>query len=91
MCLSAVSAVGSVQYMLSDIQGSTRAVMNNDGSSSAVIARHDYLPFGEEIASGIGLRTSGLGQIKAGLIHTTARSFYLRRGDYFENCIWVGR
>ena len=35
--------------------------MNNSGSSSSVIARHDYLPFGEETSSGIGLRTSGQG------------------------------
>jgi RHS repeat-associated protein len=48
-------------YVLSDVQGSTRAVMNNAGSSSAVVARHDYLPFGEEIGSGIGSRSSGQG------------------------------
>jgi RHS repeat-associated protein len=52
---------GGLHYVLSDLQGSTRAVMNNNGSSSAVIARHDYLPFGEEIGSGIGLRTSSQG------------------------------
>jgi RHS repeat-associated protein len=49
---------GGLHYVLSDLQGSTRAVMNNNGSSSAVVARHDYLPFGEEIGSGIGLRSS---------------------------------
>jgi RHS repeat-associated protein len=35
--------------------------MNNNGSSSSVVARHDYLPFGEEIGSGLGLRTSSQG------------------------------
>jgi RHS repeat-associated protein len=33
--------------------------MNNNGSSSAVVARHDYLPFGEEISS--ALRAAGQG------------------------------
>lgn len=49
------------KYLLSDAQGTTRTVMNNNGSSSSVVARHDYLPFGEEIGSGIGLRSSGQG------------------------------
>ena len=50
-----------MKYVLSDLQGSTRAVMNNNGSSSTVIARHDYVPFGEEIGSGIGLRSGSQG------------------------------
>jgi RHS repeat-associated protein len=50
---------GTTNYVLNDAQGSARTVMNNNGSSSSVIARHDYLPFGEEISS--GLRGSGLG------------------------------
>jgi RHS repeat-associated protein len=32
--------------------------MNNNGSSSAIISRQDFLPFGEQIWSGVGLRTS---------------------------------
>jgi RHS repeat-associated protein len=51
----------SWKYILTDVQGSARTIMNNNGGSSTVIARHDYLPFGEEIASGIGLRNSGQG------------------------------
>jgi len=36
--------------------------MNNNGvGTSTVIARHDYLPFGEEISSGVGMRTSSQG------------------------------
>jgi len=64
---TAVAALGlagtseSLHYVLTDIQGSTRAVMNSNGSSSAVIARHDYLPFGEELGSGTGSRTGGQG------------------------------
>ncbi len=35
--------------------------MNNSGVDSAIIARHDSLPFGEEIWSGTGLRSSSQG------------------------------
>lgn len=55
------AGTSAIKYVLTDSQGSTRAVMNNSGGSSSVISRHDYLPFGEEIASGIGLRTGGQG------------------------------
>jgi RHS repeat-associated protein len=51
----------ALKYVLTDVQGSTRALMNNNGSSSTVIARHDYLPFGEEISAGVGLRTTTQG------------------------------
>jgi RHS repeat-associated protein len=61
LCMAA-SASSGIRYVLSDLQGSTRAVMNNNGvGTSAVIARHDYLPYGEEIWSGTGLRTSAQG------------------------------
>jgi RHS repeat-associated protein len=46
-----------VNYVLQDVQGSTRAVM----SGSTILARHDFLPFGEEIGEGTGLRTEGQG------------------------------
>jgi RHS repeat-associated protein len=47
-------------YLTTDSLGSTRVV--TDGNK-AVIARHDYLPFGEEIPSGIGNRPPGLGYV----------------------------
>ncbi len=40
-------------YLLADALGSTRLVTDNTGS---VVGRHDYLPFGEEIAGGTGGR-----------------------------------
>jgi hypothetical protein len=46
-----------VNYVLQDVQGSTRAVM----SGSWIVARHDFQPFGEEIAPGVGMSTSGQG------------------------------
>jgi RHS repeat-associated protein len=48
-------ATSGVRYLMSDHQGSTRVVMNESG---AVVARHDYTAFGEEIAAGTGLRTT---------------------------------
>ena len=42
--------------------GSVRAVMNNNGvGTSSVIARHDYLPFGEEMGASVGMRTGTQG------------------------------
>ena len=48
--------------MLWELQGSVRAVMNNNGvGTSSVIARHDYLPFGEEMGASVGMRTGTQG------------------------------
>jgi len=56
------STPGGVRYVMSDVQGSTRVVMNSNGSgTSIIVARHDYLPFGEEIGSGMGLRNESQG------------------------------
>jgi RHS repeat-associated protein len=43
-----------LKYVLQDVQSSTRVVM----SGNQIVARHDYLPFGEEISAGTGLRTT---------------------------------
>ena len=59
---TAPSIGGGLRYVLADVQGSSRAVMNNNGAgTSSIIARHDYLPFGEEIGSGLGLRNPSQG------------------------------
>ena len=44
-------------YLSADHLGSTRALTDSTGT---VVERHDYLPFGEEIYSGVGARTTGL-------------------------------
>jgi RHS repeat-associated protein len=49
---------GGTSYLTSDHLGSTRVVTKADGT---VKARYDYLPFGEELGSGIGGRTVGMG------------------------------
>ena len=56
---SGTSTSANLKYILTDVQGSGRALMNNSGvGTSTIIARHDYLPFGEEIWAGVGLRTT---------------------------------
>lgn len=52
------SGEGGIKYALSDWQGSVRAVLNNSGF---VQSRTDYQSFGEEIQSGVGLRTATSG------------------------------
>jgi len=45
-------------YLTSDTLGTPRVITNSDGS---VKSRHDYLPFGEDIATAIGNRSSVTG------------------------------
>jgi RHS repeat-associated protein len=49
-------------YLTVDQLGSTRAITSGDGS---VVERHDYLPFGEDLYQGIGLRTATLKYLQA--------------------------
>lgn len=70
---------GGIRYVLSDLQGSARAVMNNNGvGTSTVIARHDYLPFGEELGAGTGMRTAAQG---FGAIDTNRQKFAQTQRD----------
>lgn len=56
---SGTSASANLKYVLTDAQGSVRALMNNSGSgTSMIVSRHDYLPFGEEIFAGVGTRST---------------------------------
>jgi RHS repeat-associated protein len=54
----APSASGGTRYLIADHLSSTRVVTDATG---AVVSRHDYLPFGESIPTGIGGRTTGMG------------------------------
>jgi RHS repeat-associated protein len=49
---------GGTSYLTTDHLGSTRVVTRADGS---VKARYDYLPFGEDLGSGVGPRTGAMG------------------------------
>lgn len=74
-----LGASGGIHYVLSDLQGSARAVMNNNGvGSSTIIARHDYLPFGEEIWAGTGLRSAAQG---FGGVDTNRQKYALTERD----------
>jgi RHS repeat-associated protein len=54
---AAVNSNGT-RYTTPDVLGSPRVLTN---SSAGVVSRHDNMPFGEEIGSGIGGRTTGMG------------------------------
>lgn len=49
---------GGTKYLTADHLESTRVVTGQDQS---VKARYDYLPFGEEMGAGVGLRTAPMG------------------------------
>ena len=51
-------SLGGVKYIQQDHQGSVRTLTNSNGF---VVTRTDYQAFGEEIGSGIGLRSSTQG------------------------------
>jgi RHS repeat-associated protein len=55
------SPTQGTQYAFDDQQGSPRVITN---ASGAVVSRHDYAPFGEEIPYDVGMRsgTPGYGQ-----------------------------
>jgi RHS repeat-associated protein len=74
---------GGTSYFTGDHLGSTRVVTDANGG---VKARHDYLPFGEEILVGIGGRTA-----EQGYITDTVRQKFTQKErdnesglDYFE-------
>ena len=54
---TAINSNGT-RYTTSDTLGSPRVITN---SSAAVVSRHDNMPYGEELGSGVGGRTSGMG------------------------------
>jgi RHS repeat-associated protein len=80
--LLATYEASTYKYVLPDAQGSTRAVMSNLGSSSTVLARHDYLPFGEEISSTTGPRTYLQGY---GVADTNRQKYGLTERDSTTN------
>jgi RHS repeat-associated protein len=47
-----------INYTTADHLGTPRVVTN---SSAGLVSRHDYKPFGQEVGSGIGGRTTGMG------------------------------
>jgi RHS repeat-associated protein len=58
--ITAAGAGSDVRWFVTDQLGTPRMVVDKTGSLSG-IKRHDYFPFGEEIDSGIGGRTTNYG------------------------------
>lgn len=52
---SSTIVLGGTQYIFDDQQGTPRTTTNNQGT---VIARHDYLPFGEDMPNSVGMRAT---------------------------------
>ncbi|MGB7922332.1 MAG: RHS repeat-associated core domain-containing protein [Pyrinomonadaceae bacterium] len=66
-----------VRYYTQDTLGSTRVVTSVDNANKAVVkARSDYLPFGEEIAVGVGGRAQAQGYLYgSAVVDKTRRKF----------------
>ncbi len=56
--IATIEPANGTQYTTADHLGSPRVITN---ASAAIVSRHDYMPFGEEIGAGIGSRTTGMG------------------------------
>jgi RHS repeat-associated protein len=50
------AVASGTQYLFADTLGSTRMVITSTGTSTCVTSRLDYLPFGYEVPSSVGLR-----------------------------------
>jgi RHS repeat-associated protein len=57
---TAQNGSGGIKWLVTDHLGSTRMVIDETGSLAG-IRRHDFLPFGEELSAGIGIRSASLG------------------------------
>jgi RHS repeat-associated protein len=88
------SGTRGTQYVMTDKQGAPRVALN---ASGAVVARHDYQPYGDELYSGTGLRTTaqgydasdgiktkyaGMEADETGLSHTLWRQYDSRAGRW---------
>jgi RHS repeat-associated protein len=60
LATSKVGNSGEYEYATADHLGSPRAWTGPDGNLIAG-GRHDYLPFGEELGAGVGIRSASLG------------------------------
>ena len=56
--IATIEPSAGTKYTTTDSLGTPRVIT---GSTGSVVSRHDYKPFGEEVGSGIGGRTTGMG------------------------------
>ena len=66
---------GGTKYLTADHLGSTRVVT---GQNQSVVARYDFLPYGEEMGAGVGGRTTAMGY---GASDTTRQRFTSKERD----------
>jgi RHS repeat-associated protein len=52
----------NLRWLVTDHLGSTRMTADSTGSLTGM-KRQDYLPFGEELGAGVGIRTAGQGYV----------------------------
>ena len=74
-----------VQWLVADQLGTPRLILDQTGSL-ANIKRHDYLPFGEELFTGTGARTTTIGYTGSDGVrqHFTSKERDIESGlDYF--------
>jgi len=57
---TAQNGSAAIKWLVTDHLGSTRMVIDETGSLAG-IKRHDFLPFGEELSAGVGIRSAALG------------------------------
>ena len=73
------ASTGGTSYLTADHLGTPRVITNADGG---VQARHDYLPFGEEISINVGGRSTGQGYLYgSGLADNTRHKFTGQQRD----------
>jgi len=72
----ASSSTANVNWLVTDQLGTPRMIFDKTGSLAAT-KRHDYLPFGEELSTGQGARTSALGYAP----DTVRQKFTLKERD----------
>src|SRR6266508_2126500 len=58
--LAGTASGEGIKWLMTDHLGSTRMVVDRTGSLAG-IKRHDFLPFGEELSAGIGIRSASNG------------------------------
>jgi RHS repeat-associated protein len=83
--LLVVAGKDGLKWLLKDHLGTPRMVADQNGSLAGV-TRHDYLPFGEEIGAGIGVRTAATGYGKDGV----RQKFTGKERDAETNLDWFG-
>lgn len=79
------AAPSGTQYVFSDHQGTPRVITNNEGG---VIARNDYLPFGEDLLNNVGLRASTPGYGGSGAARQKYAAMEVNEATGMAHTLW---